>query len=284
MNRQKIIPFITSLARNKCQTFNDCVDAIEKIIGKLDMQEIKISLLECGVIPESFAHDSTEEKLYAKYSDILIARAFTCIGIESKTMKERADAADVEGKTTQYSIVVDGKVFRLSRTAKNQKDFKIEALDKWRKGKDFACLVSPLYQYPKSKSQIYSQAIGKNVTLLSYIHIYFILCQNHPEKLNYKDLWLVGKSMRKTKEAIRYWEKIDETLCRILSKNIDSLKKIKGLEIELLKKAAEAELNHISDKIESIKSLSHNEAIGKLIKTEKLDKKIIQIKKMVGLK
>jgi type II restriction enzyme len=284
MNRQKIIPFIASLARNKGQTFNDCVDEIEKIVSKLSMQEIKISLLECGVIPESFAHDSTEEKLYAKYSDILLARAFSCMGIVSKAIKERADAADVEGKTTQYTMVVDGKVFRLSRTAKNQKDFKVEALDKWRKGKDFACLISPLYQYPKSKSQIYTQAIGKNVTLLSYIHIYFILCQDHPEKFSYKDLWLVGKSMKKTKEAAKYWEKIDETLCRILNKDIDSVRKIKRLETELLKKAAEAELSHINDRIESIKSLSHNEAIGKLIKTEKLDKKIIQIKKMVGLK
>ncbi len=284
MSRQEIIKYIVSLAGKEKQVFNDCVAKLEKIVAELPIEEIRTSLLKCGVIPESFAHDSTEEKLYAKYSDILLARAFSYMGIESRVIKERADAADVEGKTSQYSIVVDGKVFRLSRTAKNQKDFKVEALDKWRKGKDFACLISPLYQYPKNKSQIYSQAVSKNVTLLSYIHVYFILCQDHPEKFDYKKLWLVGKGMKKTKEATKYWEKIDKTLCRILKKDVSSLRKIKELEIKLLKEAAEAEICHINGRIKLIKLLSHEEAIGKLIRTEKLDKKIAQIKRIVGLK
>jgi len=284
MNRKEIIKYIVSLSSKKKQVFNDCVAKLEKIVAELSIEEIKTSLLKCGVIPESFAHDSTEEKLYAKYSDILLARAFTYMGIESKVIKERADAADVEGKTAQYSIIVDGKVFRLSRTAKNQKDFKVEALDKWRKGKDFACLISPLYQYPKNKSQIYSQAIGRNVTLLSYIHLYFILCQDHPERFDYRQLWLVGKKMRRTKEATKYWERIDETLCQILGKDIDSLQEVKELETALLKQAAGAEMGYINGRIKLIKSLSHEEAIGKLIRTEKLDKKIAQIKKIVGLK
>jgi hypothetical protein len=37
----------------------------------------------------------------------------------------RADSADVEGATKDYTIVGDAKAFRLSRTAKNQKDFKV---------------------------------------------------------------------------------------------------------------------------------------------------------------
>lgn len=284
MSRRGIIKYIESLASKKKQVFNDCVAKLEKIVAKLSIEEIRTSILKCGVIPELLAHDSTEEKLYAKYSDILLARAFTYMGIDSKVIKERAGAADVEGKTAQYTIVIDGKVFRLSRTAKNQKDFKVDALDKWRKGKDFACLISPLYQYPKNKSQIYSQAIGRNVTLLSYIHLYFILCQDHPEKFDYKPLWLVGKKMRKTKEAAKYWQKIDETLCKIFGKNIDSLQKVKKLETTLLKRAAGAEMNYINGRIKLIKSLSHEEAIGKLIRTEKLEKRLAQIKKIVGLK
>lgn len=284
MRRKQIIRYIANLVNEKKLSFNDYVSKLETLIAKLSLNEIKINLLECGVIPESFKHDSTEEKLYAKYSDILLARVFSFMGINSKVIKVRADAADVEGKTPEYSIVIDGKVFRLSRTAKNQKDFKVEALDKWRKGKDFACLVAPMYQYPKNKSQIYAQAITRNVTLLSYIHLYFILSQNHPENYSYKDLWSIGKSISKSKEATKYWNKIDETLCQILNKDIDELKRVKDFERQLLKETANKEMGHINRRIKSIKSLTHKEAIGKLITSEKLDSKISQIKKIVRLK
>src|SRR3989344_4521365 len=182
MRRKEIVKFITRMVEDGGLTFSDYAVKLEEIVKGLSLEDIKMSLIECGVIPESFSHDSTEEKLYSKYSDMLLARTLTFMGIDSKVIKERADAADVEGRTKDYTLVADGKVFRLSRTAKNQKDFKVEALDKWRGAKDFACLVSPLYQYPKNKSQIYRQAIGRNVTLLSYIHLYFILSQNKPNK------------------------------------------------------------------------------------------------------
>lgn len=285
MRRKEIIKFITGMIEEGGLTFTDYATKLEEIVNKLSLEDIKISLLECGVIPESFSHDSTEEKLYSKYSDMLLARAFTFIGIDSKVIKERADSADVEGETKDYTFVADGKVFRLSRTAKNQKDFKVEALDKWRNGKDFACLVSPLYQYPKNKSQIYRQAIGRNVTLLSYIHLYFILSQNNPNKFNYKTLWLVGKRLKGgTKGAITYWKAIDKMLCKILNKSLKELEVVKKLELDLLKEAAKEEVAYIEGKIETIKSFSHEEAIERLIKAEKLDQKINQITKMARLK
>lgn len=264
--------------------FTDYVIKLEEVVNKLALEDIKISLLECGVIPESFNHDSTEEKLYSKYSDMLLARAFTFFGINSTVIKERADSADVEGETKDYTFVADGKVFRLSRTAKNQKDFKVEALDKWRNGKDFACLVSPLYQYPKNKSQIYRQAIGRNVTLLSYIHLYFILSQNKPNQFSYKPLWQVGKRLKGAKGTITYWKAIDTTLCKILNKELKELEEIKKLELNLLKESAKEEVAYIEGKIETIKSLSHDEAIERLIKVEKLDRKINQIIRMAKLK
>jgi type II restriction enzyme len=33
----------------------------------------------CGAIPEVYAHDSSEEKLYSKYTDVLAALAFVSI-------------------------------------------------------------------------------------------------------------------------------------------------------------------------------------------------------------
>src|SRR5258708_1196234 len=73
-----------------------------------------------GSIPENSGHDTSEEKLYSKYPDALLAAAFRHIGLTSLVLTERADAADVEAVGPDYALVADAKVFRLSRTAKNQ--------------------------------------------------------------------------------------------------------------------------------------------------------------------
>jgi uncharacterized protein YydD (DUF2326 family) len=83
------------------------------------------------------------------------------LGIETIVLGARGNSADVFGKTKNYTIVGDAKTFRLSRTAKNQKDFKVSALDTWRRENNYAVLVAPLMQYPTKKSQIYEQAVKK---------------------------------------------------------------------------------------------------------------------------
>lgn len=284
MNRGEITKFIVELVSKDSASFADYATELEKVVGAMSLDTIRESLLECGVIPESYGHDSTEEKLYSKYSDILLARAFSFMGIDARVLKERADAADVEGHTTKYTIVADGKVFRLSRTAKNQKDFKVEALDKWRKGKKYACLISPLYQYPKNSSQIYRQAISKNVTLLSYAHLYFILLHKEANKINFEKLWQVPRSLKGAKDAKIYWVKINGILCKILGKKKSDWEEIKEIEKQALKKSAKEETAYINGQIAAIKSLSHEQAIEKLIKSEKLDSKILQIRKISGLK
>ena len=95
-------------------------DGITPLIGHLRL---------CGAIPEVYDHDSSEEKLYSKYTDVVIHEAYTAMGFTSLVLKERADVADVECACDDYSFVADAKAFRLSRTAKNQKDFKVQAMD-----------------------------------------------------------------------------------------------------------------------------------------------------------
>src|SRR5574343_678431 len=106
---------------------------IEKRLNTCNDADILLHIDHAGVIPECFDHDSTEEKVFAKYCDALLARAFRILGLDAKTIPERSDSADVIAKQDHHTIVTDAKAFRLSRTAKNQKDFKVEALDKWRK-------------------------------------------------------------------------------------------------------------------------------------------------------
>lgn len=78
---------------------------------------------------EAYAYDSGAEELYAKYTDVVIHEAFKAIGLVSTVLKGRTDTADVERVCDSYSFVADANAFRLSCTAKNQKDFKIQALD-----------------------------------------------------------------------------------------------------------------------------------------------------------
>src|SRR3990167_11476589 len=112
MTRKQIIILIGKLVSEKL-VFDYYSKRIEKELSDLSLDQIKESLLECGVIPESFGHDSTEEKIYSKYTDILLAKAFNFLGIKSAIEKRRADSADVEGATSKYSIVADAKAFRL---------------------------------------------------------------------------------------------------------------------------------------------------------------------------
>lgn len=73
------------LEREINKEIND--DGIESLLGLLRL---------CGAIPEKFDHDSSEEKLYSKYTDIVIHEAFSAMGFNSLVLKERADVADVE--------------------------------------------------------------------------------------------------------------------------------------------------------------------------------------------
>lgn len=283
MTRKQIITLIETLVSKKL-TFDEYSQRLEKELEELSLEQVKESLLECGVIPESFGHDSTEEKLYSKYTDILLTKAFNFLGIKSRIVKQRADSADVEGITDKYSIVADAKAFRLSRTAKNQKDFKVEALSKWRGNRDYACLVCPLYQYPRSASQIYRQAIDRNVILLAYIHLVYLLSQKDPRKADYQPLWLTGKRLQGAKDAATYWKAIDLAVAKIADRPVEDLQKFKQVEMKAMQKAAKKEMIFIGKKVQSIKRLAHEEAISRLVKSEKLDNKIKQIKKISGLK
>jgi type II restriction enzyme len=135
----------------------------------------------CGNIPESYGHDTSEEKLYSKYTDCLLSLAYTALGLTSLVLKERADAADVEVVAKDYSFVADAKAFRLSRTAKNQKDFKVQAMHGWKRGKHYAMVVCPIYQLPTSSSQIYQQATTQNVCVFTYSHLALLLSYSETE-------------------------------------------------------------------------------------------------------
>ncbi len=151
-NRKSWIDKISKLSGDFGADSDKVEQEMSQEIGSKGMDALLGHLRLCGAIPEQYGHDSSEEKLYSKYTDVVLSKSYEAIGLTSLVLAERADAADVECVAEDYSFVADAKAFRLSRTAKNQKDFKVEAMNGWKRGKPYAMVVCPIYQLPSRTS------------------------------------------------------------------------------------------------------------------------------------
>jgi len=230
----------------------------------------------CGDIPESYGHDSSEEKLYSKYTDSLLAEAFKAVGLKSLVLKERADAADVEAFAKSYSFVADAKSFRLSRTAKNQKDFKIQAMDGWKRGKPYAMVVCPIYQLPNKSSQIYEQASARNVCVFTYSHlamlVAFSLLEGKPKTQELMhDIFKTIPALNPSKNAFAYWFAVNKTMLRFSNKVEDLWKAEKQAAVESIAAAKELALAFLANEREKIMRMSHEEALLELVRVHKIE-------------
>jgi hypothetical protein len=280
--RKEIVELIFKVAKEK-----NAFDTLEKYLDNITQRKLGENIIECGILPEMFSQNGSEEKIWAKFSDIILAHALSFLGIETSVLGARGNSADVFGKTENYTIVGDAKTFRLSRTAKNQKDFKISALDTWRKKNNYALLVAPLMQYPTNKSQIYEQAVKRNVTLLSYTHLHFLLDFYNGNSL--RELWETGKRISILNESEHekfqvYWNEIDKTVCKSVGQNDEKLKEYKLLEIEKTKQIGDEGIKFWKGKIVEFGQLSKEEAIRLLIKSEKIEAKIKTIERAIKTK
>jgi HindIII restriction endonuclease len=280
--RKNIIELIFKIAKEK-----NAFDTLENHLSTLSRQDLSENLIDCGILPEMFKQNGSEEKLWAKFSDILLAKSLNFLGIESIVIKKKSDSADVLGKSTNYTIVGDAKTFRLSRTTINQKDLKISSLNDWKGDNDFSLLIAPLTQLPNTKSQIYSQAIKKNVTLVSYTHFHFLLDFHTNQDL--KSLWEIGNDLSKIikksdlQNSNNYWNAIDERFCKVLGQNLDILAKYKQIEIDKTKEIGKESVKFWKNKIAEFQHLSKEEAVRLLIKSEKIETKIKTIEKAIKL-
>lgn len=233
----------------------------------------------CGTLPEDYKHDSSEEKLYSKYTDILLAAAFSEIGLKSFVVRERADAADVEAVGPDYSFVADAKAFRLSRTAKNQKDFKVDAMHSWKRAHRYAVVVCPLYQLPARSSQIYFQATSRDVLILSYSHLAVLLraaeytSKDKPIDLLHAIFKTVAE-IPPSKDAISFWTAINRKFLSFDKSISDIYKEEKIALSESIKIAKEEGLYFLSAERKRIMEMSHQEAIQHLISAHNIENRI----------
>ena len=278
-NRQYWIEEIRKLSGN----FGDDSDKLEKEleaeIKKNGISSLIDHLRLCGNIPESYGHDTSEEKLYSKYTDCLLSLAYSSLGLKSLVLKERADAADVEAFAKDYSFVADAKAFRLSRTAKNQKDFKVQAMHGWKRGKPFAMVVCPIYQLPTSSSQIYQQATTQSVCIFTYSHLALLLSYSQVEgqakaQQLLKKIFETIKALNPSKNATDYWLAVNKTILSF-SKKIQPIWDIeKGVATESISIAKEEALTFLAQEREKIMRMSHKEAVNELIKVHKIESRI----------
>ncbi len=261
------------------------IEELEAEIRKDGREALLDHLRVCGAVPEHYGHDSSEEKLYSKYTDAVIAESLQSIGLSSAVITARADAADVQARGGGYSLVADAKAFRLSRTAKNQKDFKVQAMDGWRNGLDFAAVVCPIYQLPSRTSQIYQQAIARNVCILSYSHLAALvgLAGRRGEAVATKGFGSVLKSvslLHTSKNATDYWAGINGALIAAVKRDVDLWTAEKKASLAGLDLAKDEALTYLRAERNRLLDLSHKEALAELIRASRLDSRIAQVERV----
>lgn len=250
------------------------VDIAEKGIDSL-LGHLRL----CGAIPEQYGHDSSEEKLYSKYTDVVIHEAFKALGFSSFVLQGRADVADVECVCEEYSFVADAKAFRLSRTAKNQKDFKVQALDNWKHGKPYAIVICPIYQLPSRTSQIYLQAAARSVCVCTYTHL-AVLVRFAKLAGDTKAISLLHsvfrsvEAMNPSKDAQVYWQAVNRMFLDFDNRLVEIWREEKIASVESIQIAREEALTFLAGERERIMKLSREDAIREVLQWRKIDSRI----------
>ena len=271
--------------------FQDASKELEKVIFGVKKEDLIKLVKEIGIIPESIAHDSKEEKLYAKVSDIILSRCFYELNMNVTVIKERANNADVlvSSKYHNYSLVADAKAFRLSRTAKNQKDFKVESMYHWKGDNDYSVLVVPYFQYPQHKSQIYGQALNKNISLFSWEYFVLMLEANikETEEKKLSQLWNISAMLSNdtsvSNKNFCFLSSQNKIILQLLNLDESKLNKLFcNFKTSIIKRSKE-EISYWENQILKIKEYSKEKAISELISALKINEKILSIKKFSNL-
>ncbi|MGF6990411.1 hypothetical protein M2150_001672 [Lachnospiraceae bacterium PM6-15] len=266
--------------------FKKATESVRKFIDNMKEEEFKDVVKEVGVIPEHISHDSTEEKLYSKASDIVLSRCFRMLGLASIDLNERGDSADIIAESKSgynYSLVADAKCFRLSRTARNQKDYKITNLSAWRGSEhEYCVLVAPYYQYPQTRSQIYSNSLDKGVCLLSWEHISILLENNirETETFSLESIWNASSMMARDSSLAFanaqkcFLPKMNEYIAKKMGVEMEQFNLFLSEYRKQIIARGKDEIMYWNGCVDEIRKYSKERAISELIETKKLQEKI----------
>ena len=267
-------------------SFLDATQRLQEMIFALDRAHTIQLVSQIGSIPEDIGHDSTEEKLYAKVSDILLAKSLIEMNLEATVLTQRADCADVVAQSHyhRYSLVGDAKAFRLSRTARNAKDYKVNSMAIWKGDSEYAVLVCPYFQYPKSNSQIYKEALSGNIALFSWEYLYILLKEGIRESssINLSALWnqsgIISKTTTVSNSKSCFLNQQNQNISKILKITPEKFYEYFNSVKELIVERGNTEIQYYEQEIERVKQLNREEAIAELLRNLKLESKIATIR------
>ena len=267
-------------------SFSDATQRLQERIYALDRAHTIQLVSQIGSIPEDIGHDSTEEKLYAKVSDILLAKSLIEMNLEATVLTQRADCADVVAQSHyhRYSLVGDAKAFRLSRTARNAKDYKVNSMAIWKGDSEYAVLVCPYFQYPKSNSQIYKEALSGNIALFSWEYLYILLKEGIRESssINLSALWnqsgIISKTTTVSNSKSCFLNQQNQNISKILKITPEKFYEYFNSVKELIVERGNTEIQYYEQEIERVKQLNREEAIAELLRNLKLESKIATIR------
>ena len=267
-------------------SFPDATQRLQERIYALDRAHTIQLVSQIGSIPEDIGHDSTEEKLYAKVSDILLPKSLIEMNLEATVLTQRADCADVVAQSHyhRYSLVGDAKAFRLSRTARNAKDYKVNSMAIWKGDSEYAVLVCPYFQYPKSNSQIYKEALSGNIALFSWEYLYILLKEGIRESssINLSALWnqsgIISKTTTVSNSKSCFLNQQNQNISKILKITPEKFYEYFNSVKDLIVERGNTEIQYYEQEIERVKQLNREEAIAELLRNLKLESKIATIR------
>lgn len=288
---QKFLTQLLSISQNNA--FETQTSNMQKYIDTLSIEEISCLTKEIGTIPEHIKVSSSLEKLYSKSSDIILSKCFQFLGLKSSLIHDRTNSADIiaESNYHRYSLVADAKCFRMSRTAKNQKDFKVSALSNWRGLEhEYSILVCPYFQYPKKESQIYKSALDSNVCLLSWEHLSIMLDNNIIENANLSLETIWNSSQAISRDSKLSFKNANQCLLPKINTIITKKLNIENSHFNLLldnhkkiiKQRARSEIIYCQNQLLKIEQYTKEEAIEALKKETKMEEKITAIKNFIN--
>lgn len=161
----------------------------------------------------------------------------------------------------------------------------MQAMDGWRGGLDFAVVVCPVYQLPSRTSQIYQQAIVRNVCILSYSHLaaLVVLASRTTSKAAEAGLHKVLKTvatLHPTKNASDYWVAINSALVAALGANSDLWTNEKKESLAGLSVAKDEALKYLRAEKTRLLRLSHQEALSELLRATGLDSRLQHVEQV----
>jgi len=219
----------------------------------------------------------------------LFAKALAEMNFSVQVLRERTDCADIvaQSRYHSYSLVGDAKAFRLSRTAKNAKDFKVTSMDHWRGDSDFSVLTCPYYQYPKSISQIYKDALDRNVALFSWEYLFILLKENvkETEQRDLRSLWnqsaVIASETTVGNSKSNFLAIQDQNIANIIGITTTKFDKYFAAIKKILVKRGNVEIGYYENEINRVKQLNREDAIRELLVSMKLDSKINTIRQFI---